>query len=270
MMPPDSYQSPESEPPESASPANERPPVGQGQGLSASDSPRIHDLPEDERPREKMAARGPQALTDAELLAIFLGTGTLGKSAIDVGRDLLRDVGSLTGLSRRSLTELRKVKGIGFAKAVNLSATFELGRRLAREKFAEQKVDSPEAVYELLGPEMRLLSKESLRVLLLNTRHHLIRIEEVSLGSLNECIAHPREIMHSCVAHSAYGFILAHNHPSGDPSPSRADRDLTRRIAEAANILQIKFLDHVIVGSPTGDEDQDREPYFSFREMGLM
>ena len=120
MTPPDSYQSLESEPPESSSPANELPPAG----VSSSSSPRIHDLPEDERPREKMAARGPQALTDAELLAIFLGTGTVGKSAIDVGRDLLRDFDSLTGLSRRSLTELRKVKGIWFAKAVNLSATF--------------------------------------------------------------------------------------------------------------------------------------------------
>ncbi|MEZ5326742.1 MAG: DNA repair protein RadC [Verrucomicrobiales bacterium] len=235
---------------------------------TANASPRIHDLPEEERPREKMAVRGAQALTDAELLAIFLGTGTVGKSAIDIGRELLKHFDSLSGLSRRTLTELRSVKGIGFAKAVHLSATFELGRRLAREKFAEQKVDSPEAVYELLGPEMRLLSKESLRVLLLNTRHHLIRIEEVSLGSLNECIAHPREIMHSCVAHSAYAFILAHNHPSGDPSPSRADRDLTRRIAEAANILQVKFLDHVIVGSLGGDENCD--PYFSFREMGLL
>ena len=227
---------------------------------------RIHDLPEEERPREKMAALGPKALTDAELLAIFLATGTIGRSAIDVGRDLLKEFDSLGGLSRRTLGELTQVKGVGFAKAANLAATFELGRRLALEKFAEQKVDSPEAVYELLGPEMRLLRKESLRVLLLNTRYHLIRIEEVSLGSLNECIAHPREIMHSCIAHSAYAFILAHNHPSGDSSASKADRELTRRVAEAANLLQIKFLDHVILGSPGADE----ESYFSFREMGLL
>lgn len=238
--------------------------------LSPSDqhSARIHDLPESERPREKMASRGAAALSDAELLAIFLGTGTVGRSAIDVGRDLLAKYDSLSGLSRRTLTELRKVKGVGFAKAVHLSATFELGRRLALEKFSERKIDSPESVYELLGPEMRSLTKESLRVLLLDTRHHLIRVEEVSLGSLNECIAHPREILHACIAHSAYGFILAHNHPSGDPSPSRADRDLTRRIAEAANLLQIKFLDHVIVGSPREADEED--PYFSFREMGLL
>ena len=228
---------------------------------------RIHDLPEGERPREKMAARGAQSLTDAELVAIFLGTGTVGMSAIDVGRELLSEFGSLGGLSRRSLPELRKVKGVGFAKAVHLAATFELGRRLALEKFADQKVDSPDAVYELLGPEMRLLSQESLRVLLLDTRFHLIRIEEISLGSLNECVAHPREIMRGCISHSAYAFILAHNHPSGDPSPSSADRQLTRRIAEAAGTLDIKFLDHVIVGQPGNDGDP---PYFSFREMGLL
>ncbi|MGK0188097.1 MAG: DNA repair protein RadC [Verrucomicrobiales bacterium] len=261
MTPSDSYPNPD---------ADEPPCPTEGEGNAQSDarthSPRIHDLPEDERPREKMAARGAAALTDAELLAIFLGTGTVGSSAIDIGRELLAKFDSLSGLSRRTLTELRGIKGVGFAKSVHLSATFELGRRLALEKFAEQKIDSPESVYELLGPEMRSLSKESLRVLLLDTRHQLIRIEEVSLGSLNECIAHPREILRACVAHSAFGFILAHNHPSGDPSPSKADRDLTRRIAEAANLLQIKFLDHVIVGSPRVDDD----PYFSFREMGLL
>ena len=213
-----------------------------------------------------MAAFGAEALTDAELLAIFLGTGTIGSSAVDVGRALLTEFGSLGGLSRRQLPELQKVKGVGFAKAVNLAATFELGKRLAREKFADEKVDSPEAVYELLGYEMRQMQKESLRVLLLDTRYHLIRIEEVSLGTVNECIAHPREIFQSAIVHTAFAFILAHNHPSGDPSPSRADRDLTRRIEEVANILQIKFLDHVILGAP-GESD---EPYFSFREMGLL
>ena len=230
-------------------------------------APRIHDMPEDERPREKMAERGAMALTDAELLAIFLGTGTVGRSAIDVGRELLEKFNSLSGLSRRGLQEIQEVKGIGIAKAANLAATFELGRRLAMEKLSEKKVDSPEAVYDLVGPEMRQLQKESLRVLLLNTRHHLLRVEEVSLGSLNECIAHPREILHSCVVHTAYAFILVHNHPSGDPSPSRADRELTRRVAEGAGFLQIKFLDHVIIGCP-GSADED--PYFSFREMGLL
>jgi len=213
-----------------------------------------------------MAAHGAAALTDAELLAIFLGTGTIGSSAIDVGRKLLSEFGSLNGLSRRKLPELQKIRGIGIAKAVNLAATFELGRRLALEKFSNQKVDSPEAVYELLGHEMRQLQKESLRMLLLDTRYHLIRIEEVSLGTLNECIAHPREIFQTAIVHSAFAFILAHNHPSGDPSPSRADRDLTRRVAEVANLLQIKFLDHVILGA-SGECD---EPYFSFKEMGLL
>ena len=229
-------------------------------------SPKIRDLPVKERPREKMAACGPESLTDAELLAIFLRTGTTGSSAIEVGRELLSCFGSLGGLSRRLIPELQTVKGVGFAKAVHLTASFELGKRLAREKYSDEKVDSPEAVYDLLGYEMRRLSKESLRMLLLDTRYHLIRIEEISLGTVSECIAHPREIFQSAIVHGAFAFILAHNHPSGDPSPSRADRDLTRRVAEVANLLQIKFLDHVILGAP-GETD---EPYFSFREMGLL
>jgi DNA repair protein RadC len=121
-------------------------------------------------------------------------------------------------------------------------------------------------VYELLGAEMRALDKESLRVLLLDTRLRLKHSEEVSLGSVNESIAHPREIFRPAIVHSAYGIILAHNHPSGDPSPSEADRRLTRRVAEAGVLLQIKLIDHIIIGSP----ETGRLPYYSFREGGLL
>jgi DNA repair protein RadC len=131
---------------------------------------------------------------------------------------------------------------------------------------AKEKLDSPDRIYELLGPEMRQLRKESLRVVLLDTRYRLIRVEEVSRGSLNESIAHPRDIFHPAVAASAYAVIVVHNHPSGDASPSQTDHSLTRRLAEGAELLQIKLLDHIIIGTPT----EAGPGYFSFKEAGVL
>jgi DNA repair protein RadC len=227
---------------------------------------KIREMPQAERPREKLAAHGPAALTNPELIAILLRTGVIGTNAIEVARELLERYGSLTGLSRCSVDELSKIRGIGFAKAVQLVAAFGLGQRLARETLSNQKIDSPELVNELVGAEMRMLRKESLRVILLDTRYHLIRIQEVSTGSVNESIAHPREIFHPAVASSAYAVIVVHNHPSGDTSPSQADHSLTRRLAEAAELLQIKLLDHIIIGAPANRSGG----YFSFKEAGVL
>jgi DNA repair protein RadC len=227
---------------------------------------KIREMPQAERPREKLAAHGPAALTNPELIAILLRTGVIGTNAIEVARELLERYGSLTGLSRCSVDELSKIRGIGFAKAVQLVAAFGLGQRLAREALSNQKIDSPELVNELVGAEMRMLRKESLRVILLDTRYHLIRIQEVSTGSVNESIAHPREIFHPAVASSAYAVIVVHNHPSGDTSPSQADHSLTRRLAEAAELLQIKLLDHIIIGAPANGSGG----YFSFKEAGVL
>jgi DNA repair protein RadC len=227
---------------------------------------KIREMPQDERPREKLAANGPAALSDPELIAILLRTGIAGANAIEVARELLKQFGSLSGLSRCNVDELAKIRGVGFAKAVQLVAAFGLGQRLARETLSKQKIDSPELVNELVGAEMRRLRKESLRVVLLDTRYHLIRVEEVSLGSVNESIAHPRDIFHPAVASSAYAVIVVHNHPSGDAAPSQADHSLTRRLAEAAELLQIKLLDHIIIGAP-GDGDAG---YFSFKEAGVL
>lgn len=226
----------------------------------------IHEMPEEERPREKLAKLGAANLADSELIAIILRTGMKGVSAIDLGRLLLKQYGSLGSLSRCDVHELAKVKGVGLTKAVQLAAAFGLATRVARESLHRQKVDSPELVYDLLGAEMRSLSKESLRVILLDTKYHLKRVEEISRGSLNESVAHPREIFQPALTFSAYAFILVHNHPSGDPTPSEADRRLTVRLNEAARLLQIQMLDHVIIG--TGDNG--RQPYFSFREAGLI
>ncbi len=227
---------------------------------------KIREMPAQDRPRERLATRGASALSDAELIAILLRTGIAGANAIEVARCLIKEYGSLGQLSRCSVRELAKIKGIGSAKAAQLAAAFGLGQRLAGENFRGQRIEQPEQVYELLGFEMRALHKESFRILLLDTRYHLIRSEEVSLGSVNESIAHPRDVFRPAIIHSAYAVIVAHNHPSGDPSPSQADHSLTRRLREAAELLQIKLLDHVIIGAPA----EGRAPYFSFKEMGVL
>jgi len=227
---------------------------------------KISEMPEAERPREKLLARGPSALIDPELIAILLGSGVAGANAIEVARQLLAKYQSLTGLSRCTVDELKKIRGIGKAKAMHLVAAFQLGRRLANERLMRQKLDSPELVYELMAPEMRALHKESLRVILLDTRYHHLATEEISRGSVNESIAHPRDVFRPALVASAYAVIVVHNHPSGDPSPSQSDHSLTRRLVEGAELLQIKLLDHVIIGAPA----EGRQPYFSFKEAGVL
>lgn len=227
---------------------------------------KISEMPAGDRPRERLAARGASALSDAELIAILLRTGVPGSNAVEVGRQLLKKYGSLHALSRCSVRELAAIKGIGDAKGAQLAAAFGLGQRLAQEKRPEKKIDTPERIYELLGPEMQALHKEALRVVLLDTRYNHLRIEEVSLGSINESIAHPRDVFRPALIYSAYAVVVVHNHPSGDPSPSQADHSLTRRLREAAELLQIKLLDHVIIGAPA----EGRLPYFSFKEMGVL
>ena len=229
-------------------------------------APTMKQLPEGEAPREKMDAHGAGALTDAELLALFFRTGTNGINAVEMGRRLIQKYGSLNALSRCTVEEYQEEPGIGPVKAKELAALFEMGARVAREKFRNVPVDSPEAIYELVAPGLRNQHREILQVVLVNTRHNLIKIEDISVGTINESLAHPREILRPAITHSAYAMVLIHNHPSGDPSPSQADRQLTRRICEAAEVVGIKVLDHLIIGQPS----DEHEAYFSFREMGLM
>ena len=226
----------------------------------------IREMPEEERPREKLAHRGAAALSDAELIAILLRTGIQGANAVEVARSLLARFQSLGGLARASVRELASIKGVGPTKAVQLAAAFGLGQRLARETLTKTPLNSSALLYDFLGAEMRALQKEALRVVLLDTRLHLIRVEEISLGSLDQSIAHPREIFRPAIIYSAYAIMLVHNHPSGDPAPSEADKTITRHLVEAARLLQIKLLDHVIIGAPA----PDRLPYFSFAEKGML
>ena len=227
---------------------------------------KIREMPQDQRPREKLLGRGPDSLTNAELIAILLRTGRRGMNVVEVARELLDKYKSFAELSRCSVKELSTIKGIGPDKALELVAAFNLGKRFAQEPVSQQKLDSPELIHELLGREMRMLRTESLRVVLLDTRYRLIRVESVSTGSMNESIAHPREIFRPAMTYSAYAVIVVHNHPSGDATPSQTDHSLTRRLGEAAELLQIKLLDHIIIGAPSeGNPD-----YFSFKEAGVL
>ena len=227
---------------------------------------RICDLPSDERPREKLAKLGAGALDNAELLALFLRTGMKGRSAIQIGRDLLEHYGSIGSLGSAGVGELSKQPGLGLAKACQLVAAFELGARAAREQLAQTPLDAPEVIHRVFSPQLAWLRHEKLVVALLDTRLRHSGTIEISNGSLNETTAHPREILRPVITRGAYGFVLIHNHPSGDPSPSRADELFTRRMSDAAELLQLRFLDHIIIGRP----DAGREPYYSFREAGVL
>lgn len=226
----------------------------------------IRDLPSDERPREKLARHGAASLDNAELLALFLRTGTRGRSAIQVGRDILRHFGSINALGAAGLDALQSCPGLGLAKASQLAAAFELGARAAREQLNELVLDSPERIHDAFAPQLSWLGHERLLVALVNSRLQHTGTVEVSSGTLTETSAHPREVLRPVILRGAYGFVLIHNHPSGDPSPSGADRRFTLQLAEAARLLELRFIDHLVIGRPqTG-----RQGYFSFREAAIL
>jgi DNA repair protein RadC len=224
------------------------------------------DIPRTERPRERLFTHGASVLTDAELLALFLRTGKVGLDVMSLAKSLLEEWGSLRRLAGCSVEELSLLPGMGPAKAAELKAAFEMGRRMALPEEERPRIDRAGVIHRLMAREMEILPYESLRVLLLDTRHGLLDHREISRGSLNESIAHPREIFRPAIAKGAYAVAVVHNHPSGDPQPSEADRRLTRRLTEAGTLLQIPLVDHVIIGAVR----RDQSPYFSFREAGLI
>ena len=229
------------------------------------DSFRIQEVLEADRPRERLAALGAHNLSQTELVSLLLelaAGGGGGVAAAELAQRLLAKVRSLRTLARCDLRELAAIPGMSVEQAALLVAAFELGRRVARETIARLRVDSPEVVCQLMAHDYRGLTRESLRVLLLDTKYQLLRIEEISLGSLNESIAHPREIFRPALVHSAYAIILTHNHPSGDPTPSRADIQLTKRLVEVGQLLSVEVADHIIIGAMHADEPS----YYSFKE----
>jgi DNA repair protein RadC len=196
-----------------------------------------------------------------------LRTGTSGRPVLDLADFLLTHFGSLEALSRASVGELAKIKGIGQAKAIGLKAAFALAARLARSEAEARAIETADDVARLLGEEMRLLDYESVRVICLNTKHMVLAVEEVTRGTLNESLFHPREAFRPALARQAHAVILVHNHPSGNPQPSDADLHVTRRMKEAGMLLQVELLDHVILGAPRKGEEKN---FFSFKNEGLL
>ena len=209
----------------------------------------IHDLPPAERPRERLVRLGPEALSAQEILALILGRGVRGESVMVTAQKLLSKFGSLQGIADSSVEELSEINGIGPAKATQLKAAFDLGRRLeAAPREGKAQVKSPEDVVGVAGGRLKGKKREHFLTLLLDTRNRLIRVATVSMGSLDSSIVHPREVFKEAISASAASVIFVHNHPSGDAEPSEDDIELTRRLVEAGKVLGIAVLDHVIVG----------------------
>jgi DNA repair protein RadC len=223
----------------------------------------IKDWPAPDRPRERLHSVGPSALSARELIAILVGSGTEGRSAVEVAGSLLRGCeGSLRRLAATAPPELRRVPGVGPVVAARIAAALELGRRMAREGPTERgRIRGPRDIYERCAPMLRDLTQEEFRVLLLNTHHHVIRETVVTRGTLDASLVHAREVFRPAIVESAAAVVLVHNHPSGDPAPSAEDRVVTRQLAEAGRTLGIPVVDHVIVGDGC---------YVSFVEAGLL
>ena len=219
----------------------------------------IKEIPLNDRPREKMAANGAAVLTDAELIAILLRTGTAEKSAIDIASEMTADGGlckRLAGITR--LNELTNIKGLGQAKAATVLAALEIGRRIASAKPIEKiHLSCPQDVADFLMPRLRYAAKEQFVVILLNNKNKVVGTEVVSEGSLSSSIVHPREVFAPAILHHAAAIMVAHNHPSGDPKPSTEDEEVTRLLLHSGKVLGIPMIDHVIIGDGN---------YYSFLE----
>jgi DNA repair protein RadC len=223
----------------------------------------IHDLPLSERPRERLQKFGVEALSAQEILALILGRGIAGESVTVTAQRLLSQFGSLKGIAGASLEELSQIKGIGPAKASQIKAAFELANRLEgyQEPSKKPVVKTPDEVVSLVTGQLKGKKKEHFLVLLLDTRGQLIRVSEVSVGSLDSSIVHPREVFKEAVSASAASVIFVHNHPSGDPEPSEDDVKLTERLVKAGEVMGIEVLDHIIIGD---------KKYRSLKREGLF
>ncbi|MFD2612567.1 RadC family protein [Paenibacillus gansuensis] len=222
----------------------------------------LRDVPNEDRPRERMLQFGASALSNAELLAILLRTGTIAESAVRLAQRVLQEAGGLRDLVDFRTEELIRIKGIGSAKALQIQAGIELGRRLAKTALPDVvTVRSPEDAANYCMEDMRYLKKEHFVCLFLNTKNHIIGQETLSMGSLNASIVHPREVFRAAIQRSSASLICVHNHPSGDPSPSPEDIGMTRRLIEAGEIIGIDVLDHIIIGD---------QRYVSLKQQGLL
>lgn len=222
----------------------------------------VREMPEDDRPRERLARHGAEALRDAELIAVLFRTGTRDAGAVALADRLLRHFGDLRRVSQATIQELQQVKGVGEVKAIELKAALELGKRLATYgRPRTQKINRATDVVELLMHEFRQYETEHFKCVLVNSKNELMKVVEVSHGGLSMTPALPPDVFRVAVREGATGLFLTHNHPSGDPEPSRADLLLTKRLQEAGVLLDVRVLDHVIFGDGR---------YVSMHERGLL
>jgi DNA repair protein RadC len=221
----------------------------------------IHDLPIEERPRERLVTYGEAALSAPELLQLILGRGIAGESVVVTAQKLLSQFGSLQKLAEASIEELSSVKGIGLAKATQIKAVFEIGRRLSTQTspYKSKELTDPKKVYQLIKSKLKDYHKEHFYIIVLNSRNY--SIAEISVGSLDASIVHPREVFAEAIKNKAASVIFAHNHPSGNPEPSEDDLAITKKLVESGKILGIEVTDHIIVA---------KDKFLSFKEQGLI
>ncbi len=229
---------------------------------------RINELPLEERPRELLAEKGAENLTNIQLLAIILRTGTKGVSVLSVAEQLYSKCGSLRGLVEARIDELMEIKGIGRDKAITLKAAFTLAKRMSEEVRREQPLlNSPEKIVEVIKDEFVDCKVETFWVILLNTKRRLIRFEKVADGILDTVVIHPREVFCPAIVSRASSIVVVHNHPSGDPTPSEGDIKTTRELIKAGQSLKIDLLDHIIMGIKT---ENKTDWYVSLRSLGYF
>jgi len=220
----------------------------------------IKEMPQTERPRERLKKQGKQALSTSELIAIILRTGTKHRNVIEIAGDVYRQFKSIGAINATPVHELAKIRGLGEVKSIQLIAALELGRRMYEEQVPNQVlVDNPKAIFQYMRPHVEHLRQEVFSAIYLNTKAQIIHREQLFVGGLDSAIVHPREVFKHAVNHSAASVILVHNHPSGDPSPSESDLSMTRAIIKAGTLMHINVLDHIIIG---------RGRYYSMREHG--
>ena len=222
----------------------------------------VRDLPRQERPRERLLKFGPEALSAQELLALIIGRGIPKKSVMNIAQELLARFGNVKAIGQATIEELSQIKGIGLAKAAQIKASFELGRREELEpELKHFDIKDPESVVKAIRASIKDKAKEHFKLILLNPRNKIIGISTISIGTLNASLVHPREVFKDAIMHSAASVVLAHNHPSGDPEPSEDDITITKRLIEAGKILGIEVMDHIIIA---------KNGFFSFKEKGLI
>lgn len=222
----------------------------------------IKELPEEERPREKLLKYGVESLSNAELLALIISTGNRSRTAVELSQDILNYFGGLRALNNLSIEEITKINGVGIAKAAQLKAVVELSKRLTQLKNRDRTVvKSPENAANLLMPELRFLTQEVFKLILLDVKNQVIAVPQISKGGLSSSIVHPREVFKEAIRRSSAAIILAHNHPSGIPDPSKEDIKITERLIETGRIVGIDVLDHIIIGDGV---------YISMKEKGII